>query len=382
ILGFAEMLRSEGDLSKAPPKRVEAVDTIIRNGNHLLKVISDILDLSKVEAAKMTVESRECSPWHIVEEAVSSTQGSVEDKGLKLAVEHTFPLPRTIRTDPVRLKQVLINLIGNAVKFTEHGGVRINVRCVQQLGTAPPEKPGAVMQFVVTDTGIGMTEGQMGRVFQPFTQADTGHTRRFGGTGLGLAISKHLAVMLGGDIQVESEPDKGSTFTLTIDPGPMDGVPMLDAPPETSAKEEPTAPLQAIRGRVLLAEDGPDNQRVIAFLLEKAGAEVAVAENGQIAHDLALAARAEGNPFDVILMDMQMPVMDGYAATGKLREAGYTGPIIALTAHAMSTDRDRCLAAGCDDYLTKPIDRKALISTVAEYASAKELLKACDAPVA
>ncbi len=367
ILGFAELLRSEGDLSKAPPKRVEAVDTIIRNGNHLLKIIGDILDLSKIESAKVTVESRECSPWHIVEEVVSSMQGSVEDKDLRLDVEYAFPLPRTIRTDPVRLKQVLVNLVGNAVKFTERGGVRINVRCTQRSGTDP------IMQFVVTDTGIGMTEEQMDSIFQPFTQADTTHTCRFGGTGLGLAISKHLTVMLGGDVQVESEPDKGSTFTLTIDPGPLDGVPSLDAPPEASAEEKPPAPTKTLRGRVLLAEDGPDNQRLIAFLLKKAGAEVALAENGQLAHDMALAARDEGNPFDVILMDIQMPVMDGYDATAKLREAGYTGPIIALTAHAMITDRDKCLAAGCDDYMTKPIDHKKLFSLVALYASRQDL---------
>jgi len=379
ILGYAELLRSEGDLSKAPPKRVEAIDTIIRNGNHLLNLIGDILDLSKIEAAKMTAESRECSPWHIVEEVVSSTQDSAQRKALKLSVEHAFPLPRTIRTDPVRLKQVLINLIGNAVKFTEHGGVRIGVRCTQHLDTTPPIKPGPIMQFVVTDTGIGVTKEQMNSIFQPFTQADATHTRRFGGTGLGLTISKRLAVMLGGDIQVESEPDKGSTFTLTIDPGPLDGVPMFDESPGASAEEEPAALRTRLDCRVLLAEDGLDNQRLIAFLLKKAGAEVAVAENGQIACDLALAARDEGNPFDVILMDMQMPVMDGYDATAKLREADYTGPIIALTAYAMSEDRNKCLAAGCDDYMTKPIDREKLTSVVAEYDSRQELHTAGDA---
>ena len=195
-----------------------------------------------------------------------------------------------------------------------------------------------------------------------------------------------LAEKLGGDIVVTGTLGEGSRLIVTVGTGPLDGVTFLDNPteaqlPADSAKKTAAAKAK-LDCRVLLAEDGPDNQRLISFLLKKAGAEVTVAENGQIAHDLALAARDEGTPFDVILMDMQMPVMDGYDATGKLREAGYTGPIIALTAHAMSTDRDRCLAAGCDDYMTKPVDHRKLVSLVAEYASRQKLHKAGDAPVA
>ncbi len=201
-----------------------------------------------------------------------------------------------------------------------------------------------------------------------------------------MAISKRLAGNLGGDITVQSTLGEGSTFSVTVATGPLDGVGLLDSPTEaqvsTDPDKNPAATKAKLDCRVLLAEDGPDNQRLIAFLLKKAGAEVTVAENGQIAHDLTLAARDEGTPFDVILMDMHMPVMDGYDATGKLREAGYTGPIIALTAHAMKTDRDKCLDAGCDDYMAKPIDRKKLISVVAEYSSRQELHKGSDAPVA
>ncbi len=235
------------------------------------------------------------------------------------------------------------------------------------------------MQLEVVDSGIGMTEEQIAGLFKPFSQVDSSTTRKHGGTGLGLAISKRLAEKLGGDISVASAAGEGSTFTVTVATGPLDGVKLIDKPTEAQfpidSDAKPAASRAQLDCRVLLAEDGPDHQRLIAFLLKKAGAEVVVADNGQIACDLALAARDERASFDVILMDMQMPVMGGYEATGKLREAGHTGPIIALTAHAMSTDRAKCLDAGCDDYATKPIDHKKLVSMVAEYASRQELHK-------
>jgi CheY-like chemotaxis protein len=241
------------------------------------------------------------------------------------------------------------------------------------------EANGPKLQVEVVDTGIGMTEEQIARLFKPFHQADTSTTRKFGGSGLGLTISKRLAEKLGGDIAVTSTLGAGSTFTVTIDTGPLEGVKLVDKPTEADISMEPETNPITQRGqvncRVLLAEDGPDNQRLMSFLLEKAGAEVALAENGRIAHDHALAARDGGTPFDVILMDMQMPVMDGYEATARLRDAEYTGPIIALTAHAMSTDREKCLKAGCDEYLAKPVDRQRLISLVAEYAAASRAIK-------
>ena len=226
----------------------------------------------------------------------------------------------------------------------------------------------------MTDTGIGMNEEQIGKLFQPFSQVDNSSTRKFGGTGLGLCISKHLAEALGGNIEVRSEPGKGSTFSVTIDPGPLDGMHMiqnaqealLDRPPSATAA---TPDKIALHGRILLAEDGLDNQRLICLLLRKAGAEVTAVENGQLAVEAALAAREAGEPFDVILMDMQMPVMDGYEATRQLRKRGYTGPIVALTAHAMAEDRQKCLDAGCNDYLPKPIDRQKLLATVAPWLS-------------
>jgi CheY-like chemotaxis protein len=229
-----------------------------------------------------------------------------------------------------------------------------------------------MLQIQVIDTGIGMSDETRDKLFQPFTQADASTTRRFGGTGLGLTISQRLAELLGGDISVQSAAGKGSTFTLRVPPGPLDGLELIDVPGrcECTVDNERTAQAPPARGlqtgcRILLAEDGPDNRRLIAFLLERAGAEVSLAEDGQEAYDAAIAAWSREEPFDLIVMDMQMPVMDGYVATQQLRRQAYTGPIIALTAHAMSEDRQKCLDAGCNDYLSKPIDADRLIAMVA-----------------
>ena len=226
-----------------------------------------------------------------------------------------------------------------------------------------------MIEWDVIDTGIGMSAEQRQALFQPFTQADNSTARKFGGTGLGLTICKRLAELLGGDVWIlASQPKAGTTCRLHAATGPLEGVRLLQTPDNLSTQDEPSA-LRAmvlnlpVGCRILLAEDGPDNQRLIAFVLRKAGAEVTVAGDGQQAVDLAHAAT--DRPYDVILMDMQMPVMDGYAATAALRRGGYTGSIIALTAHAMSGDREKCLAAGCTDYATKPIDRQRLVAQIA-----------------
>jgi PAS domain S-box-containing protein len=365
ILGYADLLLNEEGLEKAPQDRRQNLETIKRNGEHLLGLINDILDLSKVEAGKMEIEPTRCSPFELLAEVVSLMRVRAEAKQLNLELELAGPLPETVLADPLRLRQVLVNLVGNAIKFTDQGEVRITARLIGD-GDLPR------LRFDVTDTGIGMNEEQAGKLFQPFTQVDNSSARKFGGTGLGLCISKRLAEALGGDIQVCSSPGKGSTFSVTIDPGPLNGIrwiqnaqeALLVRPPSTTAATQDKIELH---GRVLLAEDGPDNQRLISFLLKKAGADVTLAENGQLAYDEALAAREAGQPFDVILMDMQMPVMDGYTATRELRSHGYTGPIVALTAHAMAEDRQKCLDAGCDDFATKPIDRQKLLTTVAHW---------------
>jgi PAS domain S-box-containing protein len=373
ILGYADLLLTEEGIERAPEHRRQAFAAIKRNGDHLLEIINDILDLSKIEAGKLQVEHARCSPRDLVAEVAALMQARATQKRLMLTADLVGPLPQTILTDPVRLRQVLFNLVGNAVKFTERGEVRIAVRCVSR-----PGRP--LLQFDVTDTGIGMSEEQMKQLFQPFSQIDGSTTRRFGGTGLGLAISKRLVEALGGAIKVYSAPGKGSTFRVTIDPGPLEGIAMVHPTEASAAPAWPSAVPGAdgavgLDARVLLAEDGLDNQRLIRLLLTKAGADVTAVENGQLALEAALAARDAGAPFDVILMDMQMPVMDGYEATRALRGRGYTGAIIALTAHAMSGDRQRCLDAGCDEYAAKPIERQQLLAMVARWAG-----RPCAAP--
>jgi len=380
ILGFADLLYSEGDISRAPKHRIAAIQTIKRNGEYLLDLINDILDLSKVETGKMEVERIRCSAVQVIADVASMMRVKASAKGIPLEVEYAGAIPETIHTDPTRLRQILINIVSNAVKFTDSGSVRVVVRLVRDDYDEPR------LRVEVIDTGIGMTEEQIGNVFKPFRQAETYTTRKYGGTGLGLTISKHLAELLGGTIRATSDPGKGSKFEASIATGSLEGVRLLNNLSEAELESQrieygPPQSQKSLGCRVLLAEDGPDNQRLISFVLRKAGADVTVAGNGQIAHDLALAARDEGKPYDVILMDMQMPVMDGYDATAKLREAGYTGPIVALTARAMSTDRDKCLAAGCDDYATKPIERKRLISIVAQYAFDEEPCEADEASV-
>jgi len=371
LLGFVDIL---AESSTSTAERTDAIQTIRRNGEHLLAVINDILDISKIEAGRMRMESVPCALAAIVRDATALLRQRAVDKGLAFHVESATPLPQTIRTDPIRVKQILINLLGNAIKFTHAGTVRLTVRAVTD-----DADHATWIEFDVADTGIGLNPDEARNLFQPFSQADTSTTRRFGGTGLGLAISKRLAQQLGGHLQLlHSVPAEGSVFRLTIDPGPLDGVTIADLPMDaddaavppatTPSRESPS--LHGIR--VLLAEDGPDNQRLIQHICRRAGIEVVVVENGQAAMECALAEQARGSPFAVILMDMQMPVMDGYSATEGLRRQGYQGPIIALTAHNMSGDRDKCLAAGCSEYASKPVDRGLLLETIRRLAAHAE----------
>lgn len=366
ILGYAELLM---DPRTGPAEQASHIGTIRRNGEHLLTIINDILDLSKIEAGRLTVERVETPLWELVEEVHSLMNVRAVERKIELFCEVESRIPTTIRTDPVRLRQVLTNLVGNAIKFTEKGEVRVKV------GLDSVDVPRPRIRIEVADTGIGMTPEQVGRLFEPFAQADTSTTRRFGGTGLGLVISQRLAKALGGDIQVHSEPGKGSRFVVLIDPGPIDRARMIAEKPQAGVMRQEARPAETdatLRGRVLLAEDGPDNQRLIALVLRKAGLAVEIAGNGRIAFEKAMKAASERLPFDLILMDMQMPEMDGYSATSLLRGSGYSGPIIALTANAMASDRERCLAAGCDDYATKPIDRRILIALIAEHLRKRE----------
>jgi PAS domain S-box-containing protein len=380
ILGYADLIDEgcPGQCDYGREQLRNTCGTIQRNGNHLLELINDILDLSKIEAEQIEVEHCPYSPRQIVAQVDSLVSVRARSKGLAFNIEFMGPIPQTIQTDPLRLRQILVNLIGNAVKFTDTGGVRLVVRLVADA--EPPQ-----MQFDVIDTGIGMTEAQTARIFQAFGQADASTTRRFGGTGLGLLISKELAQRLGGDVVLaDTQPGVGTRFRATVACGSLDGVPMIEGMTcdqavvahSGAAGSSPSAATRtALEGlRLLLAEDGLDNQRLIAHILKKAGAEVVVVENGRLAVEQVMAAihpRRDDDPeqpFDVILMDMQMPEMDGYEAIGLLRRKGYTGPIIALTAHAMAGDRQECIDAGCDDYASKPIDRTSLITTILKHA--------------
>jgi signal transduction histidine kinase/ActR/RegA family two-component response regulator len=381
ILGFAEVLRSESDATDAPQQRIEAIDTVIRNANHLLALLNDILDLSKIETGKLEVQRVACSPVEVVNDVSSAIRVPARARGLSLAVDFEGPIPESIHTDPNRLRQILFNLLGNAVKFTPEGGIRVVCRLQQGEDDEPR------LELDVIDTGVGMTPEQVKMVFDPFTQADASTSRNFGGTGLGLSISRRLARLLGGDVSVESRLGAGSTFTVTVATGPLDEANMLDGPTAANKPSEQPAPrhferVDRLDGHVLLVEDGADNRRLIGFLLEKAGARVTFAENGQIACDMVLAGQPDSQnsdagprcPFDVILMDMQMPVLDGYEATRRLRAAGHAGSIIALTAHAMIEDRQKCLDAGCDEYLTKPLNHQQLLATVARYTAAEKVV--------
>ena len=373
ILGYSDVLLAE--LERESDR--SAVRTIKRNGEYLLELINDILDLSKIEAGKVEVERTNCSPVQVVEEIASLMRVRAEPNALALEVEYAGPIPESILCDPVRLRQILVNLVGNAIKFTETGTVRVLMRTIQRIDGA------SCLQIDVTDTGIGMTQEQVLKLFEPFAQADSTTSRRFGGTGLGLSISKRLANLLGGDISVISVPDQGSTFSVTVEAETLAGVQMLDNPGKVLAdsKQQSRSSIVSdvtLNSRILLAEDGPDNRRLISFILRKAGAAVTVVENGQEAYEQALAARDGGEPFGVILMDMQMPVMDGYTATQRLREAGYDAPILALTANAMLGDDERCREAGCDDYLAKPIDRAQFLPTIAAYVQQQSLKSKVD----
>ena len=367
ILGYADILREKA----ANPELLDAVSIIQRNGEHLLEIINGILDLSKIEAGKLEVERIPCSPAQIVSDVVSLMRTRAKTKNLSLEAEFQDAIPETVQTDPTRLRQILINLVGNAIKFTAAGSVRIVVRMDERPGHTP------LLCCDVVDTGIGLTQDQIDKVFEPFTQADFSTTRRFGGTGLGLTISKRLAHMLGGQLTVRSQAGQGSTFTASVDAGPLTNARRLSAPSEAileKAPPNPAYPTVRLQGRVLLAEDGPDNQRLISLLLKKVGLEVVIAENGQIACDLALAHQHapgsdDARPFDLILMDIQMPILDGYHATENLRKAGHQGPIVALTAHAMQSDRQRCMDAGFDDYATKPINRGEFFAMLQRHLS-------------
>jgi signal transduction histidine kinase len=356
ILGFAGLLRDR----LTTDDDLETIDTIKRNGEYLLEIINDILDLSKIEAGSLKVDERPCSPRAIASDVAALMRPRCESKALWLDVAVDDAVPNIVRSDPLRLRQILVNLVGNAVKFTDHGGIRIEVRMEK-------DDNATLLKFDVTDSGIGIPAERLAALFQPFSQVDSSMTRRFGGTGLGLVISRRLAQLLGGGINVQSVPGQGSTFSLSVaaekyqtlaDSSPVAGTAARDDGASGSATR------QKLSAKILLAEDGADNRRLLSVILRGAGAGLTTVENGREAVDAV--ARATASPYDLVLMDMHMPVLDGYEATAELRRAGYLGPIIAVTAHAMSGDRQKCLDVGCSEVVTKPFERSQLLEVISQ----------------
>lgn len=362
IQGFVELLASPGQTES---ERQHCVQRIKRSVRNLTELIDDILDLSKIEAGKLRIERRRFALLPELGDVYSMLRHQAEAKGLSLRFQFGGPIPRTIESDPARIRQILLNVVGNALKFTHTGGVTVDVFVREQ-----PGKPNVWhLVLMVTDSGCGISPDQQAQLFQPFVQADSSMTRRYGGTGLGLILSRKLARALGGDVALShSIPGQGSTFVVQLDPGPLDPAEMIEQVNEKHllGAPQPAAPPvdPVLNGvRVLLAEDVPDNQELVRFFLSSSGAQVDVVANGAEA-----LRRAMESSYDVVLMDIQMPVLDGYAATRRLREMGFRGSIVALTAHAMREDRQRCYDAGCNGYLSKPFSRDTLIEIVSRLS--------------
>jgi CheY-like chemotaxis protein/anti-sigma regulatory factor (Ser/Thr protein kinase) len=351
ILGYAELLLEELRSEGGSAARVEALRTIKRNGAYLLELIDDILDLSRVESGRVSIHRVAFSPAQVLADVRSLLAPRAREKGVVFTARRGPGVPERVVSDPLRLRQVLINVVGNAVKFTDSGSVSVTLECVEREG-----QPW--LSFRVSDTGPGIAEDQLERVFEPLYQIDGSPTRRHPGVGLGLAIAKRLCRGLGGTIEVASRPGAGSTFWILIPATrPSGAVSAAEASEETEA--EGSVPwLGGLR--LLVAEDASDTRVLLEDLLRRRGALVEAAKNGEQAVRLAMDALDKGCPFDAILMDVQMPVLDGYAATRVLRALGCKVPILAVTAYAMAEDRERCMAAGFDDYVAKPIDGAAL----------------------
>ncbi len=353
IIGFSETL-VDADLNAKDRQR--AVKAIQNSGKHLYDIINDVLDISKIEAGKLEIESIVVSPIELIKDTLCIVEQKATERGLQILTEFDVPLPKTITTDPTRLKQILLNLCGNAVKFTQSGTITIGLGFQTQTRK---------MLFTVTDTGIGMTQEQVNKVFAPFHQADKSTNRYYGGTGLGLSISKQLAQRLGGDIICSSEVGKGTRFTVSINAGdqlPKEWIREVNMDTDYCVTPLKRTATPQLCGRVLLAEDTPDIQALIVMLLGKADLEVVAVDNGADAVQQALHEH-----FDLIVMDMQMPVLDGLSAIQQLRASGIDQPVVALTANATQEDKNRCLNAGADNFVVKPVDVNIFYNVLSQY---------------
>ncbi|HRW53742.1 MAG TPA: response regulator [Phycisphaerae bacterium] len=363
ILGFTELLADQRNID---PSARDAITTVERNGRHLLAVVNDILDLAKIESNELRIESIPTSPAELIRDVCMLHDCHAARKGVRLRHEISHRIPPGVTIDAARLRQILSNLIANAIASTDSGVILIRAEAKSIRGVDH-------LCIDVADSGRGLSKAEKSRVFEPFGPEDTPVMNQSGATGLGLTVSHRLAQLMGGSLRlVRSAIDEGSLFRLRL---PFDRcmVPAHEsgdgdawsyAPDLGRARRK--RPLAGVRA--LLADDGVDNQKLFSILLRNAGAKVTIVENGREAVRMAQAAATTDDSFDIILMDMQMPVMDGYDATLALRESGYDGAIIALTAHALSGDKERCLEVGCDDYMAKPARKDELIEVINKYA--------------
>jgi len=342
-------------------------------------VVNDIMDLSRIEARKLEVRVAPCSLSDTLREAVGVVAARDRRHSVSLDVRFATPFPVAAEADAVRVRQIVTNLVASALDLTEEGQVVITAHCCQE-----PTPRLCVELFA---PGVGLSEAQLQHLFEPFSQSLAASGHGHGDIGLGLSISRRLAILLEGELRVTTDLGRGTRFQVSLPVTWIAGTPWADASDSrtvpspgpvdansehSKSREKPltnsAGPIGPARPRILVAEDGPDNQRLIARVLKRIGAEIEMVSNGAQAADLALRNWRTGNTFDVVLMDMQMPVLDGYAATRRLRDAGYDGPIIALTAHAMSHDRQKCLGAGCTDFATKPLEIATLLDMIRRYA--------------
>lgn len=355
IIGYSELLLEENDAEE----RVRSTHTIINNGKHLLEVINDILDLSKIESDKLEVEHIDVPIIAMLYEIESTFSRLVREKNVTFSLDFEYPVPELIHSDPTRIRQIIFNLISNAIKFTDKGNIGVLVSFDSAMH---------LLTIAVTDSGIGMNEEQLSRLFQPFSQADISTTRQYGGTGLGLTISRRLSRMLGGDLLCKSETGKGSTFTLTVDAGEVSESELVyeSLREEIHAAKSSNA-IPTLSGRILVAEDSPDIQRLVEMMLKRCGVEYEIVDNGKLAVEKALA-----EDFDLILTDMQMPVMDGIEAATLLRSLNVETPIVAMTANLLAEEKKQYDAAGMNGYIGKPINQESFYATISGFLNEEE----------
>ncbi|WP_339729025.1 ATP-binding protein [uncultured Gimesia sp.] len=367
ILGYAEILKE----NPGSPDNFELIEIIQNNGTHLLQVINDILDISKIEMGDFEIQKVNCCPKQVLQEVVDAYQLKAAEKGLPIHTQCQDSVPELIKTDPVRLRQVLWNLVSNAVKFTESGRIEIELRVFSQ------SKNDRVLQFTVADTGVGIPAEKVNHIFEPFAQADSSTSRNYGGTGLGLTLSYKLVQLLGGNLSVQSTLDQGSVFCVALNVGESvqstlnnkqrHRFSLGNSVKQDRHQQKIKTERDEYKGKVLLVDDTKEIRKLFSYMLNKMGLEVVTALNGKEAVDQMNDVANQHAPYDMILMDMQMPVMNGYEATQLLRSQGNQIPIIAITAHALVSDREKCLAAGCTEYLSKPIKYEVLHEMVNCY---------------